>query len=193
MSRAGVVVPIRSFSDAKLRLADHLTEDQRAALLRDCAVRVVDAAAPLPVVVVTSAPEVRTWARALGVDVVDDRDAGLDAAADAGRDELRARGFVRAIVVHADLPRAGPFAELGGDGDRPIVTLVPCHRDDGTNVCSVPIDLPFRFQYGPGSFRRHAAGARALGAAVRVVRRADLAFDVDVPDDLVDLAPAVRA
>jgi 2-phospho-L-lactate guanylyltransferase len=53
--------------------------------------------------------------------------------------------------------------------------------------------LPFRFQYGPGSFRRHAADARALGAAVRVVRRPDLAFDVDVPDDLAELAPVVRA
>jgi 2-phospho-L-lactate guanylyltransferase len=192
MSRAGVVVPIRSFSDAKLRLADHLTEEQRAELLRDCATRVVDAAAPLPVVIVTSAPEVRSWARALGVDVVDDGDSGLDAAADAGRDELRARGFVRVIVAHADLPHAGSLAGLGDDGDRPIVTLVPCHRDDGTNVCSVPTELPFRFGYGPGSFRRHAAEARTLGAGVRVVRRADLAFDVDVPDDLVDLAPAVR-
>jgi 2-phospho-L-lactate guanylyltransferase len=193
MARAGVVVPIRSFSDAKLRLADHLTEGQRAELLRECAARVVEAAAPLPVIVVTSAPEVRAWARALGVDVVDDRDAGLDAAADAGRDELGARGLARAIVAHADLPHAGSLAGLGDDGDRPIVTLVPCHRDDGTNVCSVPIALPFRFRYGPGSFRRHAAEARALGAGVRVVRRADLAFDVDVPDDLLDLAPAVRA
>jgi len=192
MSRAGVVVPIRSFSDAKLRLADHLTEAQRADLLRACAARVVEAAAPLPVVVVTSAPDVRAWARTLGIDVIDDRDAGLDAAADIGREHLRAGGFVRAVIAHADLPRAGSLASLGADGDRDIVTLVPCHRDDGTNVCSVPVTLPFRFQYGPGSFRRHAAEARRLAAAVRVVRRADLAFDVDVPSDLADLEPASR-
>ncbi|HEY8215713.1 MAG TPA: 2-phospho-L-lactate guanylyltransferase [Acidimicrobiia bacterium] len=192
MSRAGVVVPIRSFSHAKLRLADHLSDEQRGELLRECAARVVEAAAPLPVVVVTSAPEVRAWARALGVDVVDDRDAGLDAAAHIGREHLATSGLARAVIAHADLPRAGAFAALGADGDRPIVTLVPCHRDDGTNVCSVPVALPFRFQYGEGSFRRHAAEARRLGAAVRVVRRADLAFDVDVPADLVDLEPASR-
>jgi len=51
-------------------------------------------------------------------------------------------------------------------------------------VCSVPVDVPFRFAYGPGSFRRHAAEARRLGLGVRVLRRSDLAFDVDVPDDL---------
>jgi 2-phospho-L-lactate guanylyltransferase len=192
MSRAGVVVPIRSFSDAKLRLADHLTEAQRADLLRACAARVVESAAPLPVVVVTSAPDVRAWASTLGIEVIDDREAGLDAAADIGREHLRASGFVRAVIAHADLPRAGSFASLGADGDRDIVTLVPCHRDDGTNVCSVPVTLPFRFQYGPGSFRRHAAEARRLAAAVRVVRRADLAFDVDVPSDLADLELASR-
>jgi 2-phospho-L-lactate guanylyltransferase len=192
MSRAGVVVPIRSFADAKLRLADHLTEDDRAALLRDCASRVVAAAAPLPVVIVTSAPEVRAWAGSLGVDVVDDPGAGLDAAAAVGRDHVRSQGFVRVVVAHADLPRAGSLEPLVADGERPIVTLVPCHRDDGTNVCSLPVALPFRFSYGPGSFRRHAAEARRHGAGLRVVRRPDLAFDVDIPADLADLGPALR-
>ncbi len=57
-------------------------------------------------------------------------------------------------------------------------------------MCSVPISLPFQFSYGEGSFRRHAAEARRVGAALRVVRRADLAFDVDVPDDLDRLTHA---
>ena len=190
MSRAGVVVPIRSFVGAKLRLADHLADDQRAQLLRDCASRVVEAASPLPVVIVTRAPEVRAWASALGVEVVDDRGAGLDAAADAGRERARSLGWSRVVIAHADLPLAGSLLPLAADGDRPIVTLVPCHRDDGTNVCSVPVGLPFRFAYGPSSFRRHAAEARRCGAALRVVRRADLAFDVDVPGDLAAVRPA---
>ena len=51
-------------------------------------------------------------------------------------------------------------------------------------VLSVPVDVPFRFAYGPGSFRRHAAEARRLGLGFRVVRDPELAFDVDVPDDV---------
>jgi 2-phospho-L-lactate/phosphoenolpyruvate guanylyltransferase len=191
MSRAGVVVPIRSFAGAKLRLSGHLSEERRAELLRECASRVVGAASPLPVVVVTSAPEVRSWAGSLGVEVVDDPGAGLDAAADAGRARVASLGLVRVVIAHADLPRAGSILPLAMDGDRAIVTLVPCHRDDGTNVCSLPVTLPFRFGYGPGSFRRHAAEARRSGAALRVVRRPDLAFDVDVPGDLTALAPAL--
>ena len=48
----------------------------------------------------------------------------------------------------------------------------------------MPVDAPFVFSYGPGSFRRHAAEARRLGLGFRVVRDASLAFDVDVPADL---------
>ena len=61
---------------------------------------------------------------------------------------------------------------------------MPCHRDDGTPVLSVPVEVDFEFAYGPGSFRRHAAEARQRGLALRVVRDRSLAFDVDLPDDL---------
>ncbi len=70
---------------------------------------------------------------------------------------------------------------------------MPCHRDDGTPVLSVPTAAEFRFAYGPGSFRRHAAEARRLGLGLRVIRDRDLAFDVDVPDDLVELAADLEA
>jgi 2-phospho-L-lactate guanylyltransferase len=74
------------------------------------------------------------------------------------------------------------------DGGQAIVTIVPCHRDDGTPVLSLPTGTGFRFQYGPGSFRRHAAEARRLGLGVRVVRDPNLAFDVDTAADLDALA-----
>lgn len=193
MSRACVVIPIRSFAGAKVRLASELDEEQRATLARTLATRVVEAADPLPVVVVTSAPEVVRWANDLGLETVDDPDAGLDGAASAGRARAAELGLTRVVIAHADLPHARSLEPLARDGALPIVTLVPCHRDDGTNVCSVPVDLPFRFAYGPGSFQRHVAEARRCGAELRIVRRADLTFDVDVPTDLERLRLPNRA
>jgi 2-phospho-L-lactate guanylyltransferase len=184
MSRAGVVVPIRSFADAKLRLAAHLTEERRAGLAREFATRVIEASAPMPIVVVSSAPEVVIWATELGLEVVSDPGTGLDGAATVGRERVGELGLTRVVVAHADLPHARSLEPLARDGALPIVTLVPCHRDDGTNVCSLPVDLPFQFAYGPGSFRRHVDEVARVGAELRVVRRADLAFDVDVPADL---------
>ncbi len=54
-------------------------------------------------------------------------------------------------------------------------------------MLSLPLDVDFRFAYGPNSFRSHVAIARELGLGVRVVRDPDLAFDVDTPDDLAAL------
>jgi 2-phospho-L-lactate/phosphoenolpyruvate guanylyltransferase len=183
MTGAGVVIPVRAFALGKARLAAQLDDATRAALARKLADRVGAAAGELPTVVVSSASDVREWAQGRGLDVVDDPGT-LDDAAVAGRDWVRARGCARAVIAHADLPLARSLAPLARDGARSIVAVVPCHRDDGTTVISAPVDVPFRFAYGPGSFRRHAAEARRLGLGFRVVRDAELAFDVDVPDDL---------
>ena len=89
----------------------------------------------------------------------------------------------RVIVAHADLPLADdlrPIAD-GFDG----VTLVPDRRADGTNVLCVPAGAGFDFQYGPRSFARHRAEAERLGLRHRVVDDARLAWDVDVPEDLL--------
>ena len=183
MTGAGVVIPVRAFALGKARLTEQLDDETRTALARTLADRVGAAAGELPTVVVSSAADVRDWARTRGLDVVDDPGT-LDDAAAAGRAWVAARGCVRTVVAHADLPLARTLSPLARDGGRPIVAVVPCHRDDGTTVISVPVDVPFEFAYGPGSFRRHAAEARRRGLGFRVVRDAELAFDVDVPDDL---------
>jgi len=182
-SRVGVVVPIRSFVGAKARLADHLDEDARAAALRGMADRVLDAAAPMHVVVVSSAPEVRAWAAERGVEIIDDA-GSLNGAAAAGTDHLRAAGFARSVIAHADLPRARSLAPLAGDFGPEIMAIVPCHRRDGTNVLSIPTDVEFHFAYGPGSFYLHVAEAQRVGLSTVLVPAPDLAIDVDIPDDL---------
>ena len=188
MNGVGVVIPVRAFALGKARHAAQLDDTARVELARRLADRVAAAAGELPTVVVSSAPDVRDWARSRGVDVIDDP-GSLDEAAAAGRAWVEARGRARAVIAHADLPLARTLSPLARDAGRPIVAAVPCHRDDGTTVLSVPVAARFGFAYGPGSFRRHAAEARRLGLGFRVIRDAELAFDVDVPDDLDRLAP----
>jgi 2-phospho-L-lactate guanylyltransferase len=188
LARAGVVIPIRAFAVGKARLSETLDDARRAELAERMADRVLAAAGPLPVVVVSSADDVRGWGGRHRVTVIDDP-GGLDAAAIAGVAWCGGHGMVRAVVAHADLPHApaGSLARFAADDALPIVDLVPCHRDDGTPVLSVPIPSRFRFAYGPGSFRAHVANARRVGLAVRVVRDPDLGFDVDLPADLAAL------
>jgi 2-phospho-L-lactate guanylyltransferase len=179
----GVVVPIRTFALANTRLSDHLSSDARATLARRLADTVVRAAGAAPVVIVTSAPEVEQWALGHGCAVVPDP-GSLDAAAASGIDALRDFDVPRAVIAHADLPFATTFEPVTRDAGQPVAVLVPCQRDDGTPVLSVPLRAPFAFAYGPGSFRRHVEASRKAGLAVRVVRDPSLGFDVDTIDDL---------
>jgi 2-phospho-L-lactate guanylyltransferase len=186
---AGVVVPIRAFALGKARLAERLDPEERADLARRFAGRVVAAAGDLPVVVVTSAPEVTAWAGHLDVPTIADPGT-LDAAAAAGRAFLADHGCTRVVIAHADLPFARSLAPVAGGGGDPVIAIVPCHRNDGTPVLALPATAPFRFAYGPGSFRRHVDEAHRLGLGVHVVRDPELSFDVDVPADLERLRVA---
>jgi 2-phospho-L-lactate/phosphoenolpyruvate guanylyltransferase len=184
----GVVVPIRTFASGNTRLAPALDDDSRTALAMRLAEGVLDAARPAPVVVVTSAPEVAMWAKAQRAEVIPDP-GSLDGAAAAGVAALASRGCPRIVVAHADLPLVRSFEPMIRDAGQPVAVLVPCHRDDGTPVLSLPAPAAFGFSfaYGLGSFRRHVAAATRAGLGVRVVRDPSLAFDVDTADDYAAL------
>jgi 2-phospho-L-lactate guanylyltransferase len=73
------------------------------------------------------------------------------------------------------------------------ITLVPDRYGNGTNVITLPTDAGFQFSYGPGSFARHRGEAERLGLPVRVLHRPDLAWDIDVPGDVVPVAGPLPA
>jgi 2-phospho-L-lactate guanylyltransferase len=181
-----VLVPVKAFAAAKVRLAGALDGPARAALARDMAARVLAAARPLPVSVVCDDAEVAVWAEAQGAVVVWSPGTGLNVAVQHGVAHLAAAGASQVVVAHADLPLAVHLAPVAAfDG----VTLVPDTRDDGTNVACVPARSGFRFAYGRGSFARHRAEAGRLELPVRVLRDPRLGFDVDEPADLLRATP----
>lgn len=180
-----VLIPVKAFEDAKVRLSAALPADERRRLARSLAEGVVAAAAPLPVWVACDDDAVQRWARALGAEIAWTPGLGLNGAVQAGMAMLAAAGATEAIVAHADLPLPGELAALAGfDG----ITIVPDRRDDGTNVLCVPCSTAFEFSYGAGSFHRHVEVARGTGVPFRVLRSAALSWDIDIPADLRDFA-----
>lgn len=189
MPAVAVLVPVKAFGVAKLRLAPALAPGPRQALARAMAATVVRAAGALPVAVVCDDTAVAAWASGQGARVVWAPGRGLDGAVADGVRALAADGAALVIVAHADLPLAGDLAWVARF---PGVTLVPDHRDDGTNVICVPTTVAFPFAYGPGSFTRHGAAALRLGLPLRVVREPRLGRDIDLPADLVHLGADVE-
>jgi len=176
-----VVIPVKGFHAAKLRLAPALSPAARAVLARQMATRVLEAAGDLPVIVVCEDPAVRQWALEAGATVHWTPGLGLDGAVTAGVAAAAAAGAERVVVAHADLPLATGLAHVVGHAG---VLLVPDRRNDGTNVAAIPAASGFRFSYGPGSFARHRAEAARLGLGVEVRADIELGWDVDIPDDL---------
>lgn len=184
-----VVVPVKAFDRAKERLAAVLGASERATLAERLARGVVTAAlaSARSVMVVCDDEATETWAASLGAEVLRQSGNGLNAAAADARSHLQGR-VTRLAVVHADLAHPGGLAALLDRADRsPGATIVPDHRRDGTTVLVVPLDAPFAFAYGPGSFERHRREAERLGLEPVIVEDSLLATDVDLPEDLVAL------
>lgn len=183
--QVAVLIPVKAFGEAKNRLAPSLDAIERAKLARAMAAHVVSCAKPLPVAIVCDDPEVREWGLEAGAEVIWCPGTGLNGAVRSGVDHLRDAGIAQAIVSHGDLPLAGPLAPLG---DWPGITLVPDHRNDGTNVIALPCSNNFQFSYGHGSFRRHLAEAQQARCSLRVLRDLSFGLDIDIPADLAKLA-----
>jgi 2-phospho-L-lactate/phosphoenolpyruvate guanylyltransferase len=179
--RAALLVPVKAFARAKVRLAPALDPVARAELARKMAGVVLDAAGGLPAAVVCDDADVRAWAEARGTRVVWTPGLGLDGAVQAGVARLASEGVRQVIVAHADLPLATDLAWIA---DFAGVTLVPDRHLDGTNVACIPASAGFVFSYGPGSFGRHRAEASRLGLLTRLVADHRLGWDVDLPADL---------
>ena len=83
-----VLVPVKAFGQAKVRLAPALTPDARAALARAMAEHVLAVCAPLPTAVVCDDADVAAWARAHGARIVWEPGRGLNRM----RQQIRAFG-----------------------------------------------------------------------------------------------------
>lgn len=192
--RTVAVLPIKSFSRAKSRLGDRFDRSELAAAM---AGDVLEALAATPgvddVIVVTAEP----LADETGAVFVPDPDeAGQSAAAQRGVDAAGERGAERVLLVPGDCPALDPD-ELGcllaAPTDPPQVVVVPDRHGTGTNALLVAPPDAVAPSFGAGSMARHAARARAAGAAVKVRAVPSLGLDVDTADDLAALRAALAA
>ncbi len=181
VGRTAVLIALRSLDGGKARLHDALTLAERVQLIRLMAERVIASAHDLDVLVVHDDPKVESWAVERGAATLRPSQPGLNTAITAGRDHLRAAGYERVIVAHADLPYAEDLRVMV---TRHRVAIVADRHGDGTNAMAIATNLDFSFAYGPGSFENHVRMARDLGIEPHIVDAPGLAWDVDHPDDL---------
>jgi 2-phospho-L-lactate guanylyltransferase len=191
------VVPAKKLEQAKTRLASVLSPEERRelclAMLRDVLSALRGAEYLAGVVVVTADAAIAQAARALEVEVIAEQTTGQNAAIEVGMAYARARGASELLIVSADLPLlcAETVEQLlaqarKNERDRSVL-LAPSRDGTGTNAMlqRPPGVIPFLF--GVNSLQRHQQAAAERGVPVDLARADGLAFDVDLPIDLIDL------
>ena len=194
-----VLLPLKSFAEAKQRLGGCLSPGERAALARAMAedvLHMLGQCAHLErIVVVSRDPEAEALARIHSVDFMIepplDR-SGLNPVVGRSVELLCGEGADNVMVVHGDLPLLGAdelqqLIDLHRAGGRSAVTLTPDRAQDGTNVLAWSPAAEFRPLYGPSSFERHREQARRAGATLAICESAGGGLDIDLPADLLQL------
>lgn len=183
-----LAVPVKSLERAKSRLSPVLSAAERAALSLVMFEDVLEAC--------LAQGEWETW-------VVSRDEAVLEVGARRGarainetgtslRDAIRqaeaelVSGSSALCVVLADLPlvTAEAISQALGAGQGAAVVAAPASSDGGTNLLlrRPPSIIPARF--GRSSFAKHRWAARKARVPFEEVRRPELAFDLDRPEDL---------
>ena len=186
------VVPVKDLAEAKSRLGARLPADARQEmtlrLLGTVLAVLQESGAVSGRLVISPDPRVLVLAAAAGADGLLQRDQGLNQALATARTAVGAADAV--LVVAGDLPLLTPAEvhELVASAPAaPGIVIAPDASELGTNLLLLRPAGVLPFAFGPGSFRRHLAAARAAGVAVAVHRSPGTAFDLDTPAQLDEL------
>ncbi|MGA8873564.1 MAG: 2-phospho-L-lactate guanylyltransferase [Candidatus Acidiferrales bacterium] len=195
-----ILIPVKEFREAKKRLAPHFPPGDRAALAEAmcedffnvvAATRCADR-----VFVISKEPGALSRARKLGWETIveSSQTSESDSVDEASR--YCAEHSIDALLrLPIDLPLAEPsdieavFQELEA---APSAVIVPSSDGTGTNALLRSPAVLFPSRFGPNSFPRHLAEAKACGARARVYRNRRLELDIDELDDLRRLSSRLR-
>jgi 2-phospho-L-lactate guanylyltransferase len=191
------VLPVKRFGRAKQRLSGLVGGGGRRELAEAMVGDVLAALGLVPgidlLVVVTAEPRAVELAAAAGAVVIDDPlESSHSDAAELGVACAVERGATRVLLVPGDCPALDP-AEVTAllARDEPVV-VVPDRHGTGTNALLLAPPHAIAPAFGPGSFARHAASARAAGLTPGIAAVPSLGLDVDTPDDLATVRAALE-
>jgi 2-phospho-L-lactate guanylyltransferase len=192
------ILPIKSFADAKQRLAPELSPGPRRALAEamfsDVLVGLRRAHSIDEILVISGDNAAQQIAGGYGAQVLDDLQEGHNPAATLGIGWAVEHDIERALLVPGDCPTLDP-AQIDELSARPVeapsALIVPDRHGTGTNALLLTPPDALAPSFGPGSCARHAANAETAGTNYEIVEVPSLALDVDTFDDLSALHSAL--
>jgi 2-phospho-L-lactate guanylyltransferase len=197
MSDIHIIIPCKALAEGKSRLAPLLSPSERhelcAALLQQTIDVAVEITRPDHIWLTTPDDFAKAVAGKQGINVVADNGTGLNTALELARAAIHSQaGALKSglMVLPIDLPLIDYTAiERSITGGAEVVVAAD-RAKTGTNFLYLegPAIVRFPFSYGTNSFHRHCESARRRKYRLRIIDDFALAFDLDEPDDLLQLA-----
>ena len=195
MKSVHAVVAVKGLERGKYRLAGALTEGQRRLLIETMLNDVLDALRATPGIASINVLSSDTAVLPKDVEQIVDPGDGLNAAVTYAAQVLSNDGAASMLLLPADLPFVtaddiGALLEAANDHD---AVIAPDVRHAGTNALLLSPPLLIEPRFGDQSFTAHVQAIRCSPATrLKIVERRGLAYDIDVPADLVALSGAWR-
>ncbi len=190
------LIPVKSFVNAKQRLASLLSATEREvlaeAMFKDVLCQVLCASRLRETFVVTGDARVSEIASSMGARVIrETEERGETEAVLFAQETLKQKRVPMVLILPADIPLVCssdidllleriPAHEVPS----PFVLLVPSHDRMGTNALLLSPPDVIKPRFGYDSFSYHLAEVRAQGLPPRTVENDRIALDIDEPKDL---------
>ncbi|MBE3560466.1 MAG: 2-phospho-L-lactate guanylyltransferase [Ktedonobacteraceae bacterium] len=184
------IIPVKNLDQAKSRLADYLTAQQRASLMLDMLHHVIATLRASDgieqVTVVSPDAHVLEQVERWGATARRENAAGHNPALTAAAREELAGETGGLLTISADLPLlqvqdVHALLERSRSYD---VVLAPSQEGTGTNALLVHPPLALPYVFGPGSLQRFKQEARRRHLLYTLYSSTGLALDIDTIDDL---------
>jgi 2-phospho-L-lactate guanylyltransferase len=188
-----ILIPVKDFAKAKLRMAPFLAADERSrlawAMFQDVAQALQMAYPAYGIAIVTNSIPAATEARQRRWRIFwESEQTSESASVDRVSHLLALEGTEAVLRLPADIPLVQP-QDVHALLDQPIenrsAILVPSRDFLGTNaLLRRPPDL-FPSRFGPDSLVLHTQEARRVQASVGIVQNERLSLDLDTPSDIL--------
>ena len=192
MKKKGIkaLIPVKAFNNAKLRLSEVLSPQQRARfsylMLEDILLTLSTSSDIENVTIISSDIAVKVLAEKYDADLMlTSVDSGYSEDVTQALSELKMNGDDRVVIFPSDVPqlRHEDLSELNNSNSKELI-LCPATSDGGTNAFLFTVPLPIPLSFGVDSLRRFVDSAMQHNVPVNVKRIAGLERDIDQPSDL---------
>lgn len=190
-----IVLPVKSLSETKSRLAPVLSPLERGALTLAMLEDVMDATQAVigwETWVVSPDEAVLEIALRRSAHAIRETRPPLANAIRQAEEEAAGRGADVLAVLLPDTPFVTPQALTRALRTLGPVVLAPSVDEGGTNLLVRRPPRAIRARFGADSYRKHLEAAAVADLPTAVVEAPELAFDLDLPDDILTVLESRR-